>query len=503
MSRLTDAALKNAISQLEDMALTVRTADQDAWLERAIANLKADNERPLSHPLDWTPIRVGIPQDWFGEDRDGKIAVDAYGEPCISDPIWVEARKDGNGTQLDGACIGGSSAGAIYSRNPEYKDGCPGAYKSKIALYHELRGDKIVTEEPKGNEELLQAGHHFEDAIAISGLELINEQYLHKKGWHGTLVNDQNMYMPGAVDENGNYMYRHAIADMDRLIRVTDMKTGKVIGFFGEECKSTSFGNTKKKEWIISPENEMGCPLHYETQVHHYEAVCNLSGFFLVVQDHSMLKSDLLVRYIPRSIDTEIELLNREESFIQDSLKGIKPSIDEDKAEKYRNTFGVYHEIYADSEDGDTFVYPEDAYDELLEYLELKEAYENAQEHAADLKEKMEKKANVFLPAFEKNPSGCGVIYEDPSKKGGLTYFVRAKKGFERDSYDIKRIYNEDRDLFEQLLDNLSLTKKGLTKTVLSDLVRFVIKGARKSAVSLSITSTEEIEMKKTRRKKE
>ncbi len=497
MSRLSEAALNHAISQLEDMAMTIRTADSDAWLERAIKNLKADNERPLAHPLDWTPIRVGMPADWYGCDEDGKPVVDAYGNPCISDPIWVEARKDGNGAQFDCACIGGSSAGAIYSLNPEYKDGCPGAYKSKSALYHELRGDKVITEEANDNDELLQAGHHFEDAVAIAGLGVINEKHLHPQGWHGTLVNDQNMYMSGVVDEYGNYMYPHAIADMDRLIRVTDLKTGKLVGYFGEECKTTSYGNTRKKEWIISDEHPVGCPLHYETQVHHYEAVCNIGGFFLVVQDHSMKQSDLLVRFIERNVDAEVELLDREESFIQDALNGIEPSVDEDKAEKYRNTFGVYHELYADNKTQDSFVFPDSAIDIVDEYNELKEAYEEAAQKAEMIKEQMEKKANELLPAFDGVSNAYGIVYSDPIKKTGVCYVVRAKKSYERDSYNLKRLYEENRELFEKCLKNISLTKKGLDKTTISDLLAYVVKGKQKSGVTLTITSSEDFGRRK------
>ena len=56
MSRLSEEALKRAKSQLEDMSFTIRTSDPEAWLNRAIKNLEADNNRPLAHPLDWTPI---------------------------------------------------------------------------------------------------------------------------------------------------------------------------------------------------------------------------------------------------------------------------------------------------------------------------------------------------------------------------------------------------------------------------------------------------------------
>ena len=310
--------------------------------------------------MENSAILVGTPADWYRYDEDGNvISLDEYGNPTQDDGLWAAARKTANGRQIDlsedgeivGVCIGGSAAQACAGLKPEHINGCPDAFRSKLRLFYDMRGESRKYGSDGDASTLFHVGHNYEDAVARDAIAEINSSHLNPQGLWGFLVNDASMYRCGRRNEDGTLKYPHAIADFDRMIAVypygTVPKEGTApLYMYGLEIKTTT-KSLMSDEWSITPENEYGIPEKYAVQMSHYMGVNTaVAGFFIAVRHYGERISkptDILVRYLPRDEETILRILDQEEAFVQDVLNNRRPELDEDpQLHDRKETFGGF-----------------------------------------------------------------------------------------------------------------------------------------------------------------
>lgn len=441
------------------------------------------------HKHDYKPIPVGSQKDWYEYDASGNLVLDMKKQPVISDEKWLAARKNANGWQPDGFCIGGSSASIVAGIYPGHENGClSDTFGCKFRLFNEMTGVKPVHEQEKPNE-LLHVGHVFEDAIATVATEELNENFFSKKGQFAYLLNDERMFLCGIEDENGNLKYPHAIADMDRILEVHDKKTDTVIAYYGLEIKSAHIGALKEDHWICSEHNPLGVPEKYEVQCRHYMGVCNIDGFFIACQEHSMLPKDLCIRYIPRDIDLEERILLNEETFIQNHcITGTAPDAEEDDPIKYMEALGEYSEEYQKNETA--FEFP----------LEAEEIINNilfATEQEKQIKQEYDKKLKNLAAFKAESEATLSAFFNEECKEygtmvlsNGKRCFVRQNIGHARDTFDIARLEKENPTL-ASLCIKKSVVQTGLKKADRCDLQAFAIPGAANGKITTKINVVE------------
>jgi hypothetical protein len=310
--------------------------------------------------MENSAILVGTPADWYRYDENGNVvSLDEYGNPAQDDALWAAARKTANGRQIDlredgeivGVCIGGSAAQACAGLTPEHINGCPDAFRSKLRLFYDMRGEKRKYGSDGDASTLFHVGHNYEDAVARDAIAEINRTYLNPKGLWGFLVNDAGMYRCGRRNEDGALKYPHAIADFDRLIAVypygvVPKENVEPSCMYGLEIKTTT-KSLLSDEWSITNENEFGIPEKYAVQMCHYMGVNTaVIGFFIAVRHYGERISkptDILVRYLPRNEETIERILDQEEAFVQDVLNNRRPEVEEDpQLHDRKETFGGF-----------------------------------------------------------------------------------------------------------------------------------------------------------------
>lgn len=428
----------------------------------------------MRHKHDYKPIPVGSPKDWYEQDKSGNFLLDVRKQPVVSEEKWLAARKNANGWQPDNFCIGGSAASIVAGIRPGHENGClSDTFGCKIRLFYEMTDTEPLHPQEKP-EEILRVGHAFEDAVATIATEELNKDFFSKKGQTAYLLNDERMFLCGIEDKNGNLKYPHAIADMDRILEVHDNKTDE-ISYFGLEIKTAHKGALKEPYWICSEDNPLGVPEKYEVQCRHYMGVCNLSGFFIACQEHSMLPNDLCIRFIPRNIDLETRILENEESFVQNyCIPKIAPPAEADDPLKYMEALGEYSEERRKNETA--FEFPPEAEDSIKNILFAMEQEKNIKKEyekkLADLAAwKAESEAHLSSFFNEKGEEYGTMVFSD-----GKRCFVRQNIGHHRDTYDIERL-EKDNPALAALCVKKSVVQTGLKKADKCDLQAFAIPG--------------------------
>jgi hypothetical protein len=417
----------------------------------------------MRHELDFAPIKVGDVSDWYAYDNEGNItSLDEYGNPAQDDAKWVEARKTANGLQLDckedgsivGACIGGSSASIVAGIFEGHENGCrENTFNSKLSLYHELRGEKPLYENKDPlKKNLFYIGHTFEDAVGRSAIKRINETILKDDGLVGYLKNDTAMYRCGVKNEKGVLKYPHAIADLDRMIVVYPINTvvklndsewvknNPPLFTYGLEIKTTTQFLGGNPHWTIGGENYVGAPENYQVQTHHYMGVCNIDGFFIAVQNQDMSPYNLLIRFVERDIEIEKRILDNEETFIQNALKGIAPTEDEDVASKYQKTKAAFTPIFSNvSKAEDAFIMPEDLQDVVYEIVSVDDEISALKKQIKALEAKSTDLGTKLYSCFEAENKSLAII---PGDEGNLEISCNHKVG--RSVTDIELLEKEN-----------------------------------------------------------
>lgn len=426
------------------------------------------------HENDYPTIVVGKPSDWILHNPDGTPVLDVHKQPAFDNDAWVAARKTANGHQPDGMCIGGSAASTVAGTRPGHENGClEDTFKGQLRLYKEMRGENPIVEQ-EAPEELFRIGHAFEDAVATVAAENLNRDVFGPKGQVAYLINDGRMFRCGILDENGELKYPHAIADMDRILEVHDKKTGQIVALYGLEIKTANLGMTKTAHWTISKDNPLGVPEKYEVQCRHYMGVVNIDGFFIAVQEHSMKPSELLIRFIPRDIPLETQILDNEEAFVQRVLSGDEPQPWEDDPDKYMEALAVYSEGRQHNEDA--FEFPAEA-------EEIIERYLYAERRCEELSEEYEKKAKPYQKEKSTAEAELSIYFEKDKKEygtmaltDGRQVFVRQEMALGRDSYDVDAVEKDLPEIAERCIKK-TIAKTGLRKADKVALEPYIIPG--------------------------
>lgn len=414
----------------------------------------------MKNVLDFPTIPVGKESDWYATDSTGALLKDVKGKPFVENTKWVAARKNANGHQPDGMCIGGSAAAAVAGIFPGHEDGCRNnSFKSKYDLYCELKGIPREIPEPDKSE-IFQIGHQYEEAVAEEAANYLQESFFGPKGLHCFYVNDTRMFLCGVKDEEGNLRFPHAIADLDRILLVYDAKNN-LVGTYGLEIKTT---RELKEKWTVTTENPLGVPEQYQVQTHHYMGVCNIDGFFIACKPYK-LDEDIVVRYIPRDVELEERILTYEEDFIKDVKAGIIPDEDSEDPKKRSIAEAAY---WKKTFDGEKLSLPESALDIVDEYKLASATVEKLSEEASVLNERLHKARefktsveNKFLKYFRGTERACGTI---PLGDGTFctvwcdTKKKRAGRGFAL-TYDLERMKKENPDLYNRVVTTEEVTK--------------------------------------------
>lgn len=443
-------------------------------IKENIKEIKAENYSPAN------PIMVGKPSDWYDYDSEGNVtSFDVKGEPVQNDDTWAAARRTANGVQADGMCIGGSDASVVAGCRPGHENGCKeDTFNSKLKLYHVLRGDKPVVEAPDNTSEIFDIGHCFEDAVAVMAAKKINEQ-LKGKGLYAILKNDPNMYICGAKREDGTLLYPHAIGDVDRILAIHKISDNSFVMNYGLEIKTTNYGNTKLSKWMRSEYNPLGVPENYETQCRKYMGVMNLQGFFIAVQEFSMKPSDLVIRFIPRDLALEKNILDNEEIFVQRAKAGIPPEEWEDDPVKRMAAMGEYMEEVEKSEEG--FTLPDSSYDLIKEYIRLQAAIASSKKYIKDLESQLAEVQIGMSIYFSGDGGEWGTCIFDDEKGISHRYFVRQERKEAKATYDLEKLLTEDPELYERVVTPTIVKTKVKSKADLLDLEKYAIKGEKKA----------------------
>lgn len=483
----TKEAYNNACAELACMAAKVRTHNQKQWL--ALEMDKLQEGRPIKHPLDYRPIVVGRPSDWYTYDSDKNCIRDVEGNPEINQSLWEAARHDANGAQPDGYCIGGSSAASICGIYPGHEYHADYAFRGALELAKTMRKEKAYFPETESDmSEIFTIGHTFENAVAVTAINQINKTYFGKYGVKGYLKNDNRMYMSGARDENGSLRFPHVIADLDRTIKVENPKTKEVVAKYGMEIKTTHHGGLKHKKWQVSKENPYGVPENYLVQAFLYMAVTGLSGFFLCVQEYSMRPSDLLVRYIPANLEIEERILTRIEEFVQKNvIEGIDPEQKEDEPIRFNAVMARYTR---QKEQESPFCMPST----LLSSIEAIESLDKA---LAELEEKYESAKTLLLQKRAVYEGKLASVFRDEKSdkavlsSGTKDYHITYRHKLGRCGYDMQRLAKENPTLYEKSKkESISIVKTGLSAADKQELRKYEIKNV-KPEMELVVSATE------------
>ena len=413
--------------------------------------------------MENTAILVGTPEDWYRRDQDGNIiSLDEYGNPTQDDALWAAARKNANGYQLDvredgqlvGVCIGGSAAQSCAGLKPEHINGCPDAFRSKLRLFYDMRGEERKYGSDSDASTLFRVGHNYEDAVARDALAEINEKHLNPQGFVGFLVNDAGMYRCGRKNADGSLKYPHAIADFDRMIAayplgttftdLQDREANPPLFYYGLEIKTTT-KSLQSDEWSISKDNEYGIPEKYAVQMSHYMGVNTaVVGFFIAVRHYGekiSKASDILVRYLPRDEETIERILTQEELFVQDVLSNRRPEVPEDPQYTDRKeTFGAYEEFVIATKD----ITGEDT-SEVEDFIRRLEAVKAAQSDAYQAVKAANAAKNDADAKY--NALACE-IYDKMQAKGlsEITYDTQeGKRKLSIERYHSSFVYNIDK----------------------------------------------------------
>lgn len=433
------------------------------------------------HKNDYPTIVVGHPEDWIVKDKNGNPVLDVHKEPMFDNDAWVAARRTANGHQPDGFCIGGSSASVVAGTHPGHENGClEDTFNGKLELFHQLRGDvpKVKKESP---DELFYIGHTFEDAIATVAADTLNKEFFKPNGQVAYLINDARMFRCGILDENGDLKYPHAIADMDRVLEVHDIKTDTLIGYYGLEIKSANFGQTKTPHWTINPDNPLGVPEKYEVQCRHYMGVTNLDGYFIAVQEFSMKPSDMLIRFIPRDINLETRILDNEEAFIQRAIHNEPPQPWEDDPDKFLTGLGEYSEERVNNET--PFQLPESAKDCIERYLFWQDKLKEVQKKTGEIEKEM-KYAEAELSVYfdHENKEYGSIILPD-----NRIAFIRQEQKKGRPSYDMDAIKKDFPEIYDKYaVQSIAPSKMKKSERLLIE--PYTIPGAAKPEFKTSIS---------------
>lgn len=414
----------------------------------------------MKHMLDYPTIPVGQASDWYATDEKGNLLLNVKGQPYQDDEKWVAARKNANGHQPDGMCIGGSAAAAVAGIFPGHEDGCREySFKSKYDVYCEMKGIKRTIEEPDKSD-IFKIGHQYEEAVAEEAAIYLQETFFGPKGLRCVYVNDTRMFLCGVKDDEGNLRFPHAIADLDRVLMVYDSKNN-LVGTYGLEIKTTrDFG----EKWVVTKENPLGVPEQYQVQTHHYMGVCNIDGFFIACKSYK-LDEDIVVRYIPRDVELEERILMNEEKFISDVKDGIIPDEDTEDPTKRSIAEAAY---WKKSFNGEKLSLPEEALDIIEDFNLAQATVAKLQAESDALKEKLNNAyayktsiENRFAKYFRGTEKSCGSIKMDDGRFCTVWYDTkkkRAGKGFAME-YDLERMKKENPELYARVVVTEEVTK--------------------------------------------
>lgn len=201
---------------------------------------------------------------------------------------WLALRRSVN----DGFTIGGSEAAIVMGVSP---------WQTPLDLYKTLRKEPVAFERVM-DEDRLAKGHKYEHEIA--------EKFCRLTGY--TLIEDVRMFQHPACP--------WMIADFDALVQTPD-------GIFGLEIKWTEASNFS----MIKEIKEGHPPIYYEYQCRQYMAVSHLPGWYLAVGTVQGNVADSItdVQYcrIDRDEAIEDDLIERERTFIDDTMVGEEPDI--------------------------------------------------------------------------------------------------------------------------------------------------------------------------------
>lgn len=442
------------------------------------------------HNNDYAPIPVGGPEDWYETDKNGTIILDVKKQPAISNEKWLAARKNANGWQPDNMCIGGSAASIIAGIRPGHENGCGlDTFGCKLRLFNEMTGvEPISPKEDEGKEELFRIGHAFEDSVAVVATEELNENFFSKQKQKAYLINDQRMFLCGIQNDDGSLKYPHSIGDMDRILEVHDTNTDKIVSYFGLEIKTAHYGALSEPHWIKSEMNPLGVPEKYEVQCRHYMGVCNLDGFFIACQEHSMKPSELCIRFIPRDIELETHILDNEEAWALQCLNGIAPEPSDDEPEKYMDALGEYTEERQHNENA--FEFPEETAESITNWLfAVKKIEELEAAHKKELASylKLKAESEIELCAyFDKEKKEYGTMVLPDNRR----CFVRQTINKARETYDIERLKQSNPELAAKCIKE-TVVKTNLNKAEKCDLKLYSIPGKSKGTFTTKINVVE------------
>lgn len=338
----------------------------------------------------------------------------------LSNDEWLKWREHGPhyadpmDPEFIPVTIGGSSCAVLFGASP---------WKSRLELYHEKSGTGEAKYKRPMNQEILDAGHDFEDAVGQTFLRKMKKDYG---------ITDFELW-------NDTVMYQHPlhkcmVANLDRRLR---RKGQEAI----LEIKTT--GNLQDiklwKDGIVPKKYEWQCRFYMSVMNINYCYICCCWGFGL---------DSCAVVLIERDLDIEETMLDEIEDFVAKCEMGIEP---EPQTEHLQVLADYYSRFYGEASTNDHDVI------ELVKTPEM----ENLFETAKNLEEK-KFRYQEQIAGIEEQEAGIAAKVLEITK--GTSVFVnmrvdddtvwslKVKQPVKRDSFDEEAFKKDYPALYDQYI---------------------------------------------------
>lgn len=336
--------------------------------------------------------------------------------------------------------LGGSSVAAIFGDSP---------WKSRLELYHEKSGIVDAKVKKPKNQEILDAGHDFEEGVANTFLRKMKKDYG---------ISDFKMW-------NDTVMYQHPlhpymVANMDRRLERNGQQ-----GIL--ECKTTS----SIKDIALWKEGI--CPKKYEWQCRFYMAVMNVD-FCYIVCVWGFTLDECAVILIKRDLEVEAHMIEEMDKFIECCEFGIEPEPQTTHMQVLADYYSRLYGVIPDKED--TAVELANTIENMQLFEEIraiKEKHAILDAQMSVIEETEARLASQILAKVDGASTYCTMRVDDET-----VWSVKAKQSVKKDGFDLERFKadhpSEYKEYCEEKFNLTNFKKKAENKRIAAN---YVIKG--------------------------
>lgn len=404
------------------------------------------------------------------KDKNGKPKLDYLGREMLDEDAWLLRRKEAlpeEGLDIEVPYqIGGSAASYLTGSNP---------YNNRCTYWRQLKG---LEKTEKVDNDATRSGHIYEPQLRDKFGDIMT-----RLGKTVKISNDTRMFRCGHIDENGDLVYPHMIADVDGIVSV-DGKVGIL------ECKTlnveTPNGRKIRDEFWLNGI----VPPYYEDQVRHYMCVMNLD-FAYVICGWGPLDSQTAIIKVERDFEKEEALCNLESEFVQSLIDDNEPDERFVPVDDLLILYGKKYAPVIDSKD-DAISISEDYDLDIKQLLSVQEQEEKIDKQIEELKKKKEQIHELgqeseleLMKLLGDNEKAYG-MYELDDKHIVWVHSNRKKK---RTSYNITAIKSNFPELWDKAgSESFSASKLSTAEKTLIASCKNPVEYDKKRTFSISVS---------------